>query len=80
MADAVARNRGWETIKVGHEEAEFTRNVYNDELEYVTFQPAFEEMVDSSNGELSMTIGTERYPDESMNEYGKSSAVIAGLK
>ena len=40
LADAAGRNRGWETIKVGHEEAEYTRRVYNDELEFVTFQPA----------------------------------------
>ena len=40
MADAAGKNRCWDTIEVGHEEAEFTRNVYNDELEYVTFQPA----------------------------------------
>jgi ribulose-5-phosphate 4-epimerase/fuculose-1-phosphate aldolase len=41
MADAAGNNRGWETIKIGHEEAEYTRNVYNDELEYITFQPAY---------------------------------------
>ena len=40
LADAAGKNRGWETIKVGAEEAEFTRKVYKDELEYITFQPA----------------------------------------
>jgi hypothetical protein len=32
-------------IKVGQGEAEYTRKFYNDELEYITFQPAFEEAV-----------------------------------
>jgi ribulose-5-phosphate 4-epimerase/fuculose-1-phosphate aldolase len=56
LADAAGKNRGWETIKVGHGEAEYTRNVYFDELEYITFQPAFEDVVYASNGELKMTI------------------------
>jgi ribulose-5-phosphate 4-epimerase/fuculose-1-phosphate aldolase len=43
LADAAGKNRGWETIKIGHNEAEYTRNVYNDELEYITFQPAYVE-------------------------------------
>ena len=62
LADAAARGSGWETIKVGHDEAEYTSKVYNDELEYVTFQCAFEEVVYSSNGELQMTTGNEKYP------------------
>lgn len=56
LADAAKHGSGDETIKVGHEEAEYTRKVYFDELEYITFQPAFEEIVHASNGELSMTI------------------------
>lgn len=62
MADAAAAGNGYETIKVGHEEAEYTRKVYNDELEYITFQPAFEEIVWESKGELSMQSGGEKYP------------------
>jgi ribulose-5-phosphate 4-epimerase/fuculose-1-phosphate aldolase len=56
LADAAGKNRGWETIKVPHEEAEYTRKVYWDELEYITFQPAFEDVVRASGGELTMTI------------------------
>ena len=70
MADAAGKNRGWEPIHVGPEEAEYTRRVYNDELEYVTFQPAFEDIVWESRGELSMTVGNEKDPDESLNSYG----------
>lgn len=56
LADAAGKNRGWETIKVPHEEAEYTRKVYWDELEYITFQPAYEDVVRASGGELTMTI------------------------
>ncbi|KAJ5605361.1 hypothetical protein N7510_010515 [Penicillium lagena] len=56
LADAAGKNRGWDTIKVGHEEAEYTRKVYWDELEYITFQSAFEDTVRASGGELTMTI------------------------
>ena len=38
MADAAAGARGTETIKIGHEEAEYTRRVYTDEMEYNMFQ------------------------------------------
>lgn len=37
-ADAAAAGRGTQTIKVSHEEAEYTRRVYTDEMEYVMFQ------------------------------------------
>ena len=40
QAYAMAAGRGWQPVVVGHEEAEFTRKVYRDELEYITFQPA----------------------------------------
>lgn len=40
LADAAGKGRGWEPIKIAHEEAEYTRRVYKDELEYITFQPA----------------------------------------
>lgn len=41
MADAACAGRGTKTIKVGHEEAEYTRKVYNDEMVYIMFQSAF---------------------------------------
>lgn len=56
LADAAGKNRGWDTIKIGHEEADYTRRVYWDELEYITFQPAFEDIVRASGGELTMMI------------------------
>jgi hypothetical protein len=40
-ADAAATGRGIKTIKVGHEEAEYTRRVYNDEMTYIMFQSAY---------------------------------------
>lgn len=80
LADAAGQGRGWKPITVGHQEAEYTRNVYNDELEFVTFQPAFEEIVAASNGELSLTVGNEKYPDASLNAFGRSSSTIGALK
>ena len=38
QADAAAAGRGIKTIKVGHEEALYTRRIYTDEMEYVMFQ------------------------------------------
>ncbi|KIW79871.1 hypothetical protein Z517_06486 [Fonsecaea pedrosoi CBS 271.37] len=52
LADAAAAGRGTKTIKVGHEEAEFTRKTYNDEMVYIMFQSAFEDVIRASNGEL----------------------------
>ena len=56
MADAAGKNRGWETIKVDHKEAEYTRRVYNDELEYVTFQPAYVESPNPSPTTWKLTF------------------------
>lgn len=41
LADAACAGRGSTTIKVGHEEAEYTRNTYNDEMVYIMFQSAY---------------------------------------
>ncbi|OAG33878.1 hypothetical protein AYO21_12009 [Fonsecaea monophora] len=40
LADAACAGRGTKTIKVAHEEAEYSRNVYNDEMVYIMFQSA----------------------------------------
>jgi len=40
LADAAAAGRGTPTLKVGAQEAEYTRSVYTDEMEYIMFQPA----------------------------------------
>lgn len=40
LADAACAGRGTATIKVGHEEAEYTRKTYNDEMVYIMFQSA----------------------------------------
>ncbi|KIX99882.1 uncharacterized protein Z520_04518 [Fonsecaea multimorphosa CBS 102226] len=40
LADAACAGRGTTTIKVAHEEAEYSRNVYNDEMVYIMFQSA----------------------------------------
>jgi ribulose-5-phosphate 4-epimerase/fuculose-1-phosphate aldolase len=40
LADAACAGRGTTTLKVAHEEAEYTRNVYNDEMVYIMFQSA----------------------------------------
>lgn len=60
MADAAAGGRGTPTIKISHEEAEWTRRVYTDEMEYNMFASCFEDMVKESHGELSMLSGGER--------------------
>lgn len=38
QADAAAAGRGTKTVKIGHEEAVYTRRVYTDEMEYCMFQ------------------------------------------
>jgi ribulose-5-phosphate 4-epimerase/fuculose-1-phosphate aldolase len=38
IADAAAAGRGTKTVKIGHEQAEWTRNVYTDEMTYIMFQ------------------------------------------
>lgn len=74
-ADAAAAGRGTQTIKVSHEEAEYTRRVYTDEMEYVMFQSwwvsvddtfwgvlmicSFEDVVRASNGELPFHVDGE---------------------
>ncbi|OQU95504.1 Clas II Aldolase and Adducin domain-containing protein isoform 2 [Cladophialophora immunda] len=40
LADAACAGRGTQTIKVAHDEAEYSRNVYNDEMVYIMFQSA----------------------------------------
>ncbi|KAJ5811673.1 hypothetical protein N7474_007974 [Penicillium riverlandense] len=64
LAEAAGKNRGWDTIKVPHEAAEFTRKVYTDEMEYITFQSAFEDVVYESNGELTLLSGGEKWPED----------------
>ncbi|OAG42681.1 hypothetical protein AYO21_02964 [Fonsecaea monophora] len=59
LADAAATGRGTKTIKVGHEEAEFTRKTYNDEMVYIMFQSAFEDVIRASNGELPSHVLVE---------------------
>lgn len=66
LADAAAGGRaargqktGTETIKVSEEEAEYTRNIYNDEMTYIMFQSSFEDVVRESRGELSLRVEGE---------------------
>jgi hypothetical protein len=42
MADAAAAGRGTKTVKVSHEQATYTRNVYTDEMTYIMFQSWYE--------------------------------------
>lgn len=60
MADAAAAGRGKPTVKISHESAEYTRNVYTDEMEYNMFQSAFEDVARGSNGELPMHVQGEQ--------------------
>ncbi|RSL44427.1 hypothetical protein CEP54_014693 [Fusarium duplospermum] len=59
LVDAAAAGRGTPTITVGHEEAQFTRRLYRDEMEYIMFQSCFEDVVRASNGELPISTGKE---------------------
>jgi ribulose-5-phosphate 4-epimerase/fuculose-1-phosphate aldolase len=59
LADAAAAGRGTPTIKVSHEDAEYTRRIYTDEMEYTMFQSAFEDVVRASNGELPLHVEGE---------------------
>lgn len=66
LADAAAGGRkargdstGTETIKVSEAEAEYTRNIYNDEMTYIMFQSAFEDVVRASGGELASRVEGE---------------------
>lgn len=38
LADAAAAGRGTKTLKVGHEQATYSRSVYTDEMTYIMFQ------------------------------------------
>ncbi|KAK7890799.1 hypothetical protein LTR67_008009 [Exophiala xenobiotica] len=59
LADAACAGRGTKTVKVGHEEASYTRNSYNDEMAYIMFQSAFEDVIKASHGELPMHVQGE---------------------
>jgi ribulose-5-phosphate 4-epimerase/fuculose-1-phosphate aldolase len=66
LADAAAGGRkasgeetGTQTIKVGEEEARYTRDLYNDEMVYIMFQSAFEDVVRGSGGELGWRVEGE---------------------
>ena len=66
MADAAAAGRrargestGTETIKVDPKTADYTQKIYNDEMLYIMFQSAFEDIVKASGGELTMRVEGE---------------------
>lgn len=59
LADAAAAGRGTKTIKASEEDAEFSRRLYTDEMEYGMFQSCFEDMVKASNGALPMHVRGE---------------------
>ncbi|RVX70848.1 hypothetical protein B0A52_06004 [Exophiala mesophila] len=59
LADAACAGRGTQTIKVSPEAAEYTRSNYNDEMIYIMFQSAFEDVVRASNGELPSNVQGE---------------------
>lgn len=66
MADAAVAGRkargettGIETIKASEEVANYTREIYNDEMAYIMFQSAFEDVVRASGGELGMRVEGE---------------------
>lgn len=59
MADAACAGRGTKTIKIGHKEAVWTRDTYNDERTWIMFQSCVEDVIRSSNGELPMHVQGE---------------------
>ena len=66
MADAAAAGRaargestGVDTIKASEEVANYTRDIYNDEMAYIMFQSAFEDVVKASRGELALRVEGE---------------------
>lgn len=59
MADQTAFARGIKTIKVSEEAADYSRKNYTDEMTYIMFQSAFEDVVKASNGELSSHVQGE---------------------
>jgi hypothetical protein len=50
---------GTETVRVSEEVARYTRDAYNDEMAYIMFQSAFEDVVRESCGELGMRVEGE---------------------
>lgn len=59
LADTAAAARGIETIKVSEEAADYSRKNYTDEMTYIMFQSAFEDVVKASNGDLSFSVPGE---------------------
>lgn len=59
LADTAAAARGIKTIKVNEEAADYSRSNYTDEMAYIMFQSAFEDVVRASNGELSFHVRGE---------------------
>lgn len=59
LADAAAAGRDRPKIKVGHEDALYTRRVHTDEMEYTMFQFAFGDVVEASRGEIPMQVQGE---------------------
>ena len=59
MADTMAAARGIKTVKVSEEAADYSRKNYTDEMTYIMFQSAFEDVVKASNGELSFHVPGE---------------------
>lgn len=59
LADTAAAARGIETIKVSEEAADYSRKNYTDEMTYIMFQSAFEDIVKASNGELTFHVPGE---------------------
>jgi len=59
LADAAAGGRGIQTVKIGHEEAEFTRRAYTDEMEYNMFQSQYVEVPSSESmlSPLTLDVG-----------------------
>lgn len=63
LSHTYAQSRGVQPIKVSDEQARGVKQFYTDEFLWLTFQPAFEDVVRASNGELTVTSGGEVYPD-----------------
>lgn len=59
MADTAAAARGIKPIRVNEEAADYSRKNYTDEMTYIMFQSAFEDVVRASNGELSLYVRGE---------------------
>lgn len=59
LADTAAAARGIKPILVNEEAADFSRKNYTDEMTYIMFQSAFEDVVKASHGELSFHVPGE---------------------